>query len=77
MFPTKNLPWKCLFCLKRKNGCNTTCVKKYIYVAKLLRSCYLFEILHTSTTIKTSKNVIKGKKRIFLKHSAMASLEMK
>ena len=41
-----------------KEGYKASCVK-YWYFAELLGGWFLFEILHTSSTVKTSENVVK------------------
>ena len=42
-----------------KGGYKVYCVKILIFV-KLIGGWYLFEILHTSSTVKTSKNDVKS-----------------
>ena len=44
-----------------KEGCKVFCVKILIYIRKLLRDRYLFEILHTSSSLRLGKNVVKSR----------------
>ena len=43
-----------------QEGYKVFCVKRYEHFVHLLGGQYLFEILHTSPTVKSSKNVVKS-----------------
>ena len=44
-----------------KKDCKVFCVKILICIRKLLRDRYLFEILHTSSSLRLGKNVVKSR----------------
>ena len=43
-----------------QEGCKVSCLKKYWHFVNLLGGQYLFEILHTSPTVKASQNVLRS-----------------
>ena len=49
----------CQLYFEMKEGYKVSCVKNWC-LTKLLKGWFLFEILHTSSYVKTSKNVVKS-----------------